>query len=179
MPEVSTHMQNSLTVILACSRSTKDEMMGSALTPSIMLCMIPAHRAGRPSSASDTACAAPNNNRWQAPAPAQRRKSLVQHKPVYYAADFSVTPPCSLRAPTGSKPVLGQRSTCARGVSSHGYQRRPQTHRSQRSNHSQQHNLPGASLLARAVLYRAGPYAVELSTRAWPRYLRCTLRRVM
>ena len=72
--------------------------MGSALTASIMLCMSPAHRAGRPSSAADSACAAPFSNGWHAPAPAQRRKTLMQHRPAYYAAGSFVTPQCSLQA---------------------------------------------------------------------------------
>ena len=72
--------------------------------------------------------------------------------------------------------TLCSESTCARGVGSHDGQRRPQTHRNQRHRHCQQHNLPGARLLARVVLCRAGPLAVEWSTR-FAEKPQCTLLR--
>ena len=56
-----------------------------------------------------------------------------------------------------SKDLLVSRRTCARGVSSHCRQRRPQTYRCKRSHHCQQRNLPAASLLVRASVYRLHP----------------------
>ena len=79
MQEVSTHLQDRLTVILACSRSTKDEMMGSALTPSMTLCMIPAPPRGTPCQqlTLHECCAALDSNNRAMPMHERRCKTMV------------------------------------------------------------------------------------------------------